>query len=192
MKKWNAIIFSILILNSCSGMLSKEKFKSSDSALIVIDVQNAYLPVYKQGTFLQNIKSLIDNAREAGVPVIYIRNIESYMVEGSKDWKFFPSLKPLDSELVIEKEYPSSFSHTDLKKVLDELKVENLILTGLASSGCYGATVYASRQNNFNTIVVEDAHADQLKGRAENLNKNLINAENIQIITTENIIFINR
>ena len=192
MKKILSLFVCIAILGSCSQMSSKVKFRSSDTALLIIDVQNAYLPVYNQGVFLQNINLLEDRAREAEVPIIYVRNIESYMVEGSKDWKFFPSLKPLDSDIVIKKEYPSSFSDTDMKKVLDELKVKNLILTGLASSGCYGATVYASRQNKFNTVVVKDAHADQLKGRAEDLNKNLANTENVLIIETENILFLNK
>jgi nicotinamidase-related amidase len=47
-----------------------------NTALLVIDKQlgNFPDPVYESKKILSNIKSLIDNARNQGVPIFYIQN----------------------------------------------------------------------------------------------------------------------
>lgn len=182
------ILIAIISISamSCAGA---PRFTSTDTALLVIDIQNAYLPVYNQGTFIPNVKSLIDEARENGVPVVFVRNLDGYNREGSFGWKFHGSVRPAEGENVIEKEYPSSFSDTELKAVLEELGATTLVLTGLASSGCYGATVRDAHRLEYKTVVVSDAHADQTKGRADSLNNVLANYENILIMKTEEIRF---
>jgi nicotinamidase-related amidase len=114
MKKILIIMAVLITLSSCSEMLSIEKFKSSETAFLIIDVQNAYLPVYNQVSFIQNIDLLLKQAREAKVPIIYIRNIDWINNEGSRGWTFQGSMRAQVGDYVIEKHYPSSFSDTDL------------------------------------------------------------------------------
>lgn len=192
MKNIILLTTAILLLTGCAGFTSKRKFNSSDTALLIIDVQNAYLPVYNQGAFIQNINLLEDRAREAEVPIIFIRNIDGYNEEGSRGWKFQGSLRPQENDYVVEKRFPSSFSDTELKELLDRLEIKTLVLTGLASTGCYGATVTDARLKKYNTVVVSDAHGDHAKGRAEYLNKSLADKENVLLTEAVNIFFVNK
>jgi nicotinamidase-related amidase len=189
MKKFGAVIFIFILFSGCAGFISSTKFSASDTALLVIDVQYGYLPVYNQGYFIPRIKSLVEKAHKAKVPVIYIRNLDDFNKEGTQGWKFHISIRPGDNDYILEKNYPSAFTNPELEKLLDKLKIENLVLTGLASSGCYGATVSEGNIKGYNIIVVKDAHRDQIKGRAEILNKRLENSNNIRLIETEDIIF---
>lgn len=175
-----------ILVTSCAG---SPRFESSQTALLIIDIQNAYLPVYNQGVFIPNVVTLRKKAAEANVPVIFIRNLDGYNKEGSTGWKFHGALRPGETDTVIEKEYPSSFSDTELDQVLKNMGIKTLILTGLASSGCYGATVRDSYRLKYHTVVVSDAHADQTRGRAESLNNVLANYENLMIMETAEINF---
>ncbi|MBN2656685.1 MAG: isochorismatase family protein [Spirochaetales bacterium] len=82
-----------------------------------------------------------------------------------------------------------NISGTELKEILDGKKIDRLILAGLASSGCYGATVREAYRLGYQTIVASDAHADQIRGKADDLNNQLANYENLLIMKTEEIRF---
>jgi len=75
------------------------------------------------------------------------------------DW---PSgLEPLENELIISKQYPSAFFGTSLASTLSGMGVDNVILTGLTTSGCVRATCVDSISHGFITTVVEDACGDR-------------------------------
>lgn len=191
MKRLLTAIFICSILLSCTGSPEKREFSPASSALLIIDVQNAYLPVWNQSVFLQNIKALEKRAREAGVPVIYVRNIHWGMETGSRGWEFHPLIKPQVGDPVVEKKSPGSFTGTDLEDILDSTGASTLILTGLASLGCYRATLYQSVDMGYETIVVVDAHSDQKEERVASLNNSLANSEFLKIMETEDILFLN-
>src|SRR5690606_13295329 len=70
-------------------------------------------------------------------------------------------LDPYDDELVISKQYPSAFFGTSLASTLTAMGVDNVLLTGLTTSGCIRASCIDSMSHGFRTCVIEDACGDR-------------------------------
>lgn len=117
-------------------------------------------------------------AHEVGAPVI-LTNVVYHpkaidggrFFEKSKPLRYFLAgnpmgawpnrLTPTDSELVISKQYPSAFFGTSLASTLTSLGVDNVILTGLTTSGCVRASCVDAMSHGFITTVVSDACGDR-------------------------------
>jgi nicotinamidase-related amidase len=118
------------------------------TALVIIDVQLGMFdgseepPVPGGEPLLENIRSLIDEAREAGDPVIYVQHCEAggTLEEGTEGWKIHPSIAPLEGDLVAKKRTPDSFLDTVLREELGSRNIEDLVLTGLLTECCIDET----------------------------------------------------
>ena len=90
-----------------------------------------------------------------------------YFLEGSPMGAWPKGLEPTADELIISKQYPSAFFGTSLASTLTSLRVDNVILTGLTTSGCVRASCVDSMSHGFITTVVRDACGDRHDGPHE-------------------------
>lgn len=72
-----------------------------------------------------------------------------------------PALQPIAGELLVEKQWASSFYGTELDAELKAMNVDTLIVTGLTTSGCVRATVVDGLQHDYVVIVAEEAVGDR-------------------------------
>ena len=86
-----------------------------------------------------------------------------YFLEGSPMGAWPKGLEPTPDELIISKQYPSAFFGTSLASTLTSLGVDNVILTGLTTSGCVRASCVDSMSHGFITTVVREACGDRHK-----------------------------
>jgi nicotinamidase-related amidase len=108
--------------------------KSAKSALIVIDVQNGNTAEgYRRDEVVGNIRTLIDQAKTAGAPVIWIQHESGPFEPGSEAWQIVEEVRPGEGETVIGKRYLDSFAETPLRAKLDVLGVGHLVLCGAAT-----------------------------------------------------------
>jgi len=134
-------------------------------ALCIIDVQNAMIqgefPVYRSEEVLNNIKILINRAKENGVPIIYVQHNEenSEFEKGLSSWEIVDSIKPSNEDYLVHKTFSDSFKETDLKEILDQLKVDELIFVGMQTDYCVNATSLKAKDLNYDVTVVSDAHS---------------------------------
>lgn len=84
-----------------------------------------------------------------------------YFLSGSPMGAWPKDLEPRDDELIISKQYPSAFFGTSLASTLTSLGVDNVILTGLTTSGCIRASCVDSMSHGFITTVVKEAVGDR-------------------------------
>jgi maleamate amidohydrolase len=84
-----------------------------------------------------------------------------YFLKGNPMGAWPEGLEPTEDELVISKQYPSAFFGTSLASTLTSLGVDNVILTGLTTSGCVRATCVDAMSHGFITTVVRDACGDR-------------------------------
>lgn len=129
---------------------------------------------------MEQIKRLLDECRQAGIPVFYTKNLEerSPLTRGAWGWKKEQAVErmalekregnqipdliaPRQGEVVIQKTKPSAFFGTPLTSYLVGLGVDTVLVTGCTTSGCVRASVIDSFSNNFRTIVVEEAVFDR-------------------------------
>lgn len=90
-----------------------------------------------------------------------------YFLEGSPMGAWPKGLVPTEDELIISKQYPSAFFGTSLASTLTSLGVDNVILTGLTTSGCVRATCVDAMSHGFITTVVGEACGDRHDGPHE-------------------------
>ena len=154
-----------------------KKVDPKHAALLVVDVQNDFLAeggmMHREGFDLSMVQDmmprlaqLIEQAREADVPVIFIRNIYntdsnwylsdvwleqagrarqgSYIIHsvcGPDSWEGdFYQIRPTDKDVVVTKHRFSAFQDTDLDLILRSRKIRTLIMTGTATNVCVEST----------------------------------------------------
>jgi maleamate amidohydrolase len=152
-------------------------------ALLIVDFVMAYLEPTSSlyagvEDALASNERLLAAARGAGIPVIFT-NVEytpggadggmfyrkvpalQNFEKGSPLGAFPPSLQPQGDELVVTKQYASSFFGTPLASTLTALGVDTLLITGLSTSGCVRASALDALQHGFAPFVVREACGDR-------------------------------
>lgn len=136
--------------------------KKIHPALLIIDVQNRYMPVIPQrdkelAFFFINL--LIGLFRKHELPIIriYHTNEESGPKPGTEEFEYPDTIavKPEDTQIL--KQYSDSFNKTDLKEVLDKTQSNTLFLCGQSAIGCILATRTGARNNDFKAFIVKGA-----------------------------------
>lgn len=150
--------------------------KETQTALLVIDVQKGLFekstPIYKANELLENINSLIDRARVAGVPVFFIQHASPKILDkGSDGWQLHPRIQPLPDELIIHKLHGNAFEGTNLQQELSKRKVKALVVTGLVTHGCVKATCLGALDLGYKLILVSDSHSSYSKDAAQMIEK---------------------
>ena len=129
------------------------------TALRLIDAQVGFfegeMPVYEAPAMLDRLMVLAERAREAGVPVVFVR----HDAEPSIDGPVHPDLGPLPGEIVVAKLTPDSFQGTTLKMKLDELGVTALVVAGFQTELCIDTTVRRAWSLGYEVTLVADAHS---------------------------------
>ncbi|MDD2426217.1 MAG: isochorismatase family protein [Bacteroidales bacterium] len=155
------ISFGIISVNSFSQEKNGEK-RQIKPALLVIDVQNAYLKSMDQrekDKVMQNINYYIYSFRVHGCPVIRVYHYnKQYGPEQGTEMFEFPSsvlIEPGDPKVI--KTYPDAFNKTDLDKILKEKGVNTVFLCGLSSVGCVLATWIGAQNNDYKAFLIKNA-----------------------------------
>ena len=129
----------------------------SKSALLVIDLQNEYLPTGKLPLVnieqaAANAVKVIAKARQQGTQVIHVQHIadaESPIFEPSSNGiEFQDTVKPQEDESVIIKNHINAFLNTNLKEILDSNQVTELVVIGAMSHMCVDAAFIAKALGN--------------------------------------------
>jgi nicotinamidase-related amidase len=140
----------------------------SKSALLVIDLQNEYLPTGKLPLVnieqtAANAVNVIAKARQECTQVIYVQHIgnaESPIFQPSSNGiEFQDTVKPQANETVVIKNHINAFLNTNLKEILDSNDVTELVVIGAMSHMCIDAAVRAASDFGYKVKVIHDACA---------------------------------
>lgn len=173
---------------------------ASESALLIIDVQNTYLerpdraslssaqlagyeawtPFHDRmhGQVIPRTAALLDACRKAGIECLFAR-IATYTADGRErslsqkmpGWnnlllpkdgmpsQLVPELQPVGDEICIIKTTDSALTGTNLRLILNNIGVRNVICCGIFTDQCVSSTVRSLADESFNVIVVEDCCA---------------------------------
>lgn len=141
----------------------------SKRAVIVVDLQNEYLPTGKLPLMgieaaTANAAQVIGAARAKGDLVVHVRHEmpsadASVFVPGSSGVEIIPAVQPARDEAVVVKNFPNSFRDTDLEERLDAEGVDEVVIVGAMSHMCIDATTRAAADLGYKATVVHDACA---------------------------------
>ena len=124
---------------------------------------------------LPNMQRLLAAARQAGIEVIHVR-VASQTRDGrdstlrykalglrtprdTKDAEILPEVAPQEDELVFSKVTSSVFNSTNIDRLLRNMGIKNLIISGVVTNGCVESSTRSAAELDYGTIVVEDATA---------------------------------
>jgi nicotinamidase-related amidase len=131
-------------------------------ALLVVDIQNEYLPVMDQKDVkpgMEAINTVIGIFRKYQYPVIRVHHtqIGQGPAPGTEAFEF-PKTVPVtvDDPLII-KNYPSAFTKTSLDSLLKAHGCNTVYLCGLSAVGCVLATYFGAMDRGYDTYMVRDA-----------------------------------
>jgi nicotinamidase-related amidase len=138
-------------------------------ALIVIDLQNEYLPTGKLplaglDAAVANAAAAIEHARTAGVPVFHVRHESAapdapIFAPGTPNVDIQPAVAPRADEPVVVKRHVNVFRETDFEQRLDAAGVTELVLVGAMSHMCIEACARAAADMGYAVTVLHDACA---------------------------------
>lgn len=132
---------------------------SIPSVLLVIDLQKGVLPgCWDADGVVARAAGLVDRARAAGTPVVWVQHEADDLPAGSDEWAFADGLDPATGEPVVHKRYRDAFADTDLDEVLEGLDAARLVVAGAQSDYCIRTTTQSAAVRGYDVTLVEDAH----------------------------------
>lgn len=145
-------------------------------ALVVIDMivdhlePGALLEVPRARAVVPALKKRIAEARASGVPIVYVVDEHeaddpdldawgTHAVRGTRGTEVWSEIAPEAGDRVVKKPSYSAFYASTLERVLDELAVDTLVLTGCLTEIGIMATATDAMQRGFAVEVPPDAQA---------------------------------
>jgi nicotinamidase-related amidase len=160
------VLLMLLLFMSLAWLAAADAAKPAPvkmkPALLVIDIQNAYLPMMDEKDKklgMEMINYYIDLFRSNGFPVVrvYHTDLQQGPKPGSEAFEFPKTVTILPDDAKIIKNYPSAFKKTDLDKVLRGKGCNTLFLCGLSAVGCVLATYHGAMDADYNVFMLKDA-----------------------------------
>ena len=149
----------------------------------IVTAHGAFAPFFAESVqrhgVIDRTRTLVDAAREAGVPVIWARAAFrpgypelvmntglshaikelNALVEGSPGAQIVDELTPLDSEPVVSHPGISAFPVTPLDSILRRLGIETVLFTGVATNVTVEGTARDAVNLGYRAVIVSDACA---------------------------------
>ena len=179
--------------------------KTNNPALILIDIQKGFDNIDYWGGQRNNVNAeenaaeILNLWRQNNLPVFHIQhcssNPNSILNETNSGNEFQDVVKPLEGETVIKKNVNSAFIGTNLKELIDNAKITNIVIVGLTTDHCVSTTTRMAGNFDYTVYLVSDATATfNKKGlNGEDFSAELIhqtalaslNEEFAQVVTSE-------
>jgi nicotinamidase-related amidase len=156
-------IFCLILSGKAFSQDQKEQTKAPlKPALLVIDIQNAYLQMVterEKEVAMYYINGLIELFRKNGYPVIrvYHHDIENGPHPGSTEFEFPALVLIKDDDAKVVKTYGDGFNKTDLDEVVKASGSNTLFLCGLSAVGCVLSTWIGAQNHDYRAFMVKDA-----------------------------------
>ncbi len=132
--------------------------------LIVIDMQKALMDdeLYRLESLKENVRRIIETARENGTEVIYVQHdagAGTGFSAGDEGFEIADEVKPRGGEKVFVKKINSCFGSGDFTAYLEEAKDDTLMIVGLQTNFCIDATVKSAFERGYRVIVPEGTNS---------------------------------
>ena len=181
------------------------------TALVCIDYQNDFcaaegslgkcgVDVAPMAAIAPGLGHLIDDARSAGVPIIFVRNTYTtdqdwylsdvtyaqskrtlgglnydipHCEQGSWGWDYYGDVRPEVGDCEVIKHRYDAFIDTDLDLILRSRGIRTLIICGVTTNVCVESTTRRAYFLDYYCVVPEDCVAAYGEGRHEMALKNI-------------------
>lgn len=140
------------------------------TALIIVDIQKDYfangkMELVNPEQAAENAAKILDWFRENNKEnIFHVQHVASspemgFFLPNTKGVEIHESVKPLENETIIIKQFANSFLQTELEKRLAKNQITKLVVVGMMTHMCIDATVRAAVDLGYETTLIEDACA---------------------------------
>ncbi|MEI7662085.1 MAG: isochorismatase family protein [Bacteroidota bacterium] len=164
MKRLTTLLAILLMAFSVASTAQEKSGKPKEPikpALLVIDIQKAFLPRMSPGKeiAMEYINALIDLFHKHGYPVIrvYHTSEEYGVIPGTEGFEYPETVNILPADPKVFKTYPDGFNKTDLDGVIKATGSNTLFLCGLSAVGCVLATWNGAQNFDYRAFMVKNA-----------------------------------
>ncbi|MCK5169907.1 MAG: cysteine hydrolase [Bacteroidales bacterium] len=162
MKKVTLIIISLILSYNALVGQEEESKKELKPALLVIDIQNQYVPMMDQqdkDLAFEYINAAIWVFRKYDLSIIRIYHTDKEWgpETDSEEFKFAQEIGIEESDAMVTKNYGNAFTKTDLDKILKEKEVNTVFLCGLSATGCVLATYIGANDHDYKVFMIQNA-----------------------------------
>lgn len=145
---------------------------ATDSTLIIIDAQNEYadgkLRTANVDKTRRAISDLLTKYRSGGGDPANIIHVKHEVPAGAPVFtpdtplaEEFSELTPKSGEKVITKNYPGSFTSTDLDEHLKKTGAKKVVLTGYMAHVCVSTTARQAAERGYDVLLAKEAIGDR-------------------------------
>lgn len=158
----------VVTLRQMAGMPAAQAPHPAHTALLLIDFQREYvdgaLPLPDVAHAACQASELVAAAERVGVPVIHVHHeaasaLAPAFAPGSPGAQAMSELPVASGHHRIVKQWPSSFKGTPLHALLQDLRVQHLVVAGLMTHNCVDSTAREAMHLGYTVTVVRDACA---------------------------------
>jgi nicotinamidase-related amidase len=135
-------------------------------ALLVIDVQREYfegaLPISHPAGHLERILDVMDIASAHMVPTAVIRHHQAdpsspIFCKGSNMWQLHKEVEDRPRDILIDKQWPGSFTNTILQEWLESVGVKTVSIAGYMTQMCCDTTARQAFHKGYKVEFLRDA-----------------------------------
>ncbi len=135
-------------------------------ALLVIDVQREYfdgaLPISYPTGHLESILDVMDAAQTARVPIAVIRHHQADPASpifrlNSDMWQLHPEVEQRPRSVLIDKQWPGSFTNTSLEEWMQQHNIDTLTISGYMTHMCCDTTARQAFHKGYQVEFLNDA-----------------------------------
>src|SRR6056297_2657426 len=151
---------------------------AESTALILVDVQKAFTSDPVPEERLENIRSVIERARDAGMTLVFTRSVrqadgkdapqavydivpKTYRGEepsccaGATDVEYGDGIETRADEYEISKERYDAFHGTKLDYYLRVAGIKTVLMSGISTNVCVEATARSAHERQYNVVHIE-------------------------------------
>ncbi|KKQ01805.1 MAG: Isochorismatase hydrolase [Candidatus Roizmanbacteria bacterium GW2011_GWA2_36_23] len=154
-----------------------QKILQEKKALLVLDMINVYIygdkpliPIETRSLIVSNIKQAIKSARKNHIPIIYVNsafrytdpifvkyiNYRDQAIEGSPESDNIKELQPLKGDYILKKRGYDGFWESGLEKLLKDIKITQVFLTGCQTDCCVRETAVTAAHLGYDVYILQD------------------------------------
>lgn len=155
----------------------------SRTAVVVVDMQKVFcepdgaLYVPATAEVIRPIAALLECARAAAVPIVYLRhvvrgdgsdtgrmrdlypNVDQILARNDPGIEIIDALRPVEGDVVVDKLFYSGFHNTDLDTVLRARDIDTLVICGTVTNVCCDTTIRDAVHREYKVVALSDANA---------------------------------
>ncbi|MEK4059103.1 MULTISPECIES: cysteine hydrolase family protein [Paenibacillus] len=136
-----------------------------NQVLLIIDAQQELIDgneqesaVFNKDQLIRNINKVIERAQEAGVEVVFVRDLDVAEGEGTGFQVHHEINKSADAK-VFDKLATNSFHGTGLLQYLKDQQIGHVVIMGCKTQHCIDTAVRTATVRNMDVTLVGDGHS---------------------------------